>query len=138
MSAINGKLWVVKDNTSVIGATTSASLDISQATEEVHTKSTADDFIRRMQTTKDWKIDFEGLSDPSEAYNLDEILDIILHSTANTIAVKFQPETPGSGDILLAGTGIFENLKIDTPNQAPIGISASIIGNSALVKTLEP
>lgn len=135
MSAINGKLWVVKDNTSVIGATTSAKLDISQSTEEVHTKSTADDFIRRMTTTKDWKIDFEGLVDPAETYNVDEIIDIILHSTANTIAVKFQPDAPGSGDILLSGTGIFENMTLDAPNQAPMTISASVVGNSALVKT---
>lgn len=136
MSAVNGKLWVVKDNTSVIGATTSAKLDISQATEEVHTKSTADDFVRRMETTKDWKIDFEGLFDPAEAYNAEEIIDIIL-SASNTIAVKFQPDTPGSGDILLSGTGIFENMTMDAPNQSPMTVSASVVGNSALVKSVQ-
>jgi hypothetical protein len=135
--AINGKLWVVLDDTAVIGATTSAKLEITQATEEVHTKSTADDFVRRMQTTKDWKIDFDGLFDPTETYQLEEIIDLILHATANTISVKFQPETPGTGDILLAGTGIFESVSLDAPNQAPMTISASVVGNSALVKSVQ-
>lgn len=135
--AVNGKLWVILDGSSVIGATTSCKLNISQATEEIHTKSTADDFVRRMTTTKDWKMDFEGLFDPTETYNVDDIMGIIL-STNNTVTVKFQPETPGSGDILLEGTGIFENLDIDAPNQGPMTISSSIAGNSALTKTYEP
>ena len=134
--AVNGKLWVIKDGASVIGATTSCKLNISQATEEIHTKSTADDFVRRMTTTKDWKMDFEGLFDPTEAYNAEEIIDIIL-SASNTIAIKFQPDTPNSGDILLAGTGIFENLDMDAPNQGPMTVTGSVAGNSALVKTVQ-
>lgn len=136
MSAINGKLWVVMDGASVIGATTEASLNIDQDTEETHTKSTADDFKRRMATTKDWSVEFSGLFDATETYNLEEIIDLILGSS-NTIALKFQPSSPATGDILLAGTGIWKNLKIDANNHSPVGVSGSVEGNSALVKTVQ-
>lgn len=134
--AVNGKLWVIKDGSSVIGATTSCKMNISQATEEIHTKSTADDFVRRMTTTKDWKMDFEGLFDPTETYNAEEIIDIIL-SASNTIDIKFQPDAPAGGDILLSGTGIFENLDMDAPNQGPMTISGAVLGNSALAKAVQ-
>ena len=134
--AVNGKLWVILDGASVIGASTSCKFNLTQATEEIHTKSTADDFVRRMTTTKDWKMDFEGLFDPTETYNVDEIMGIML-SASNTVTIKFQPSTPGSGDILLAGTGIFENLDMDAPNQGPMTFSGSVAGNSALDKTVQ-
>ena len=134
--AVNGKLWVILDGASVIGASTSCKFNLTQATEEIHTKSTADDFVRRMTTTKDWKRDFEGLFDPTETYNVEEIMDIML-SASNTVTVKFQPSTPGTGDILLSGTGIFENLDMDAPNQGPMTFSGSVAGNSALDKTVQ-
>lgn len=135
MSAINGKLWVVLDGTSVIGATNNCKLNISQATEQVHTKSTADDFVRRMTTTKDWTMDFDGLFDPDETYNAEEIMDIIL-SNANSISAKFQPSSPATGDILLSGTGIFENMDIEAPNNGPMTLKATIVANGALTKTV--
>lgn len=133
--AVNGKLWVVMDNTTVIGATTSAKLNISQATEQIHTKSTADDFVRRMQTSKDWSMEFEGLFDPTETYNAEEIIDLIL-SSSNSISAKFQPASPATGDILLSGTGIFENLDFDAPLHGPMTVKGSIVANGALVKTI--
>ena len=134
--AVNGKLWVILDGASVIGASTSCKFNLTQATEEIHTKSTADDFVRRMTTTKDWKMDFEGLFDPTETYNVEEIIDIML-SASNTISIKFQPNTPGSGDILLSGTGIFENLDLEAPNQGPMTMSGSVAANSALTKAVK-
>ena len=134
--AVNGKLWVVLDGSSVIGATNSAKLSLSQNTEEVHTKSTTDDFVRRMTTTKDWSIDFEGLFDPTETYNAEEIIDKIIGSS-NSVSVKFQPSSPTTGDMLLSGTGIFENLELDAPNNGPMTFSGTIVGNSALTKTTQ-
>jgi len=136
MSAINGKLWVILDGASVIGATTSCEVEFTQDTEETHTKSTADDFKTRMTTTKDWTMSFDGLFDPAEAYQAEEIIDIIVGS-ANTVSIKFQPETPGVGDILLAGTGIFGNLKLTAPNQGPMAVSGSIVANGPLAKTVQ-
>ena len=133
MSAINGKLWVFMDGSTVIGATTEASLNIDQDTEEVQTKSTPDEFKRRIETSKDWSFEFSGLFDPSETYNFEEVVDLILGSS-NNISWKFQPTTPVADDILLSGDGIWKNIKIDANNQSPIGISGSIEGNSALVK----
>jgi len=134
--AVNGKLWVVLDGSSVIGATNSAKLSLSQNTEEVHTKSTTDDFVRRMTTTKDWSIDFEGLFDPTETYNAEEIIDKII-GNSNSVTVKFQPSSPTTGDMLLSGTGIFENLELDAPNQGPMTFSGTVVGNSALTKTTQ-
>lgn len=134
--AINGKLWVIKDGSSVIGATTSCKLNITQNTEEIHTKSTTDDFIRRMTTTKDWGMEFEGLFDPTETYNAEEIIDIIL-SASNTIDIKFQPDSPIANDVLLSGTGIFGNFDFDAPNQGPMTCSSSILGNSVLAKAVQ-
>lgn len=118
-----------------IGSTRSCTLTINQATEDITTKDSGY-WEEHMATLKNANVAFNGLKDPANTYNAEELLDLILDNT-NSSTVLFQPASPVTNDVLLSMTATLESHEEVADNMVPVAISGNFKCNGQPTKTVQ-
>lgn len=134
----NGKLLVVDKTGVVIGYTRSATLSISQGTEDITTKSD-DDWEVHIQTLKNGTLSFEGLVTTGDTNtSASDLLAVMVGASAsNTATYTFAPTNANvKGDIDVSFEGTLESFEVGADNQSPATLSGTIKINGAVTQTV--
>jgi predicted secreted protein len=129
MAKFNATALVVKCNGSIVGHTTSATLNINQAIIDATTKDSAA-WTEGLSGLRDWSIDVEGLTDYSASFGADELADLIINRA--TVTVEFGTGT--TSDTKFSGTCNLASLTQDAPLEDVASFSGSLTGTGALAK----
>jgi len=130
MAKINGRLWILKDSTNLIGATKSASLSLSADLPDTTTKDSAGWAEHLNNGLKEWNVDFDGLVDMSETIDVFDLSKKIISGTS--VSLYFQPATLVHQDQYFYGNASLASLNVEAPNESPMTFSGSLKGNGVL------
>lgn len=133
----NGKLLVVDIGGTVIGYTRSATLSLSQGTEDITTKSDGDWEVH-IQTLKNGTVSFEGLVTTGADTSASDLLAVMVGASAlNEATYTFAPSNANvAGDIDVSFSGTLESFEVGADNQSPATLSGTIKINGAVTQTV--
>ncbi len=126
---INGSLLGVYIGTDKFGATRSSSISFTQNTDDATSADSAG-WEEHILTSRSCTINFEGLFAYDHTLGPVDLIDEIIARTQ----VSWQFSTQNSGDIEYTGTGTITNVTIDSPAEAIVTYSGTILVDGAPVK----
>jgi len=112
-----------------LGNTRSTSISFTQNTDDATSADSAG-WEEHIRTSRSVTINFEGLFTFDDSLNPIDLIDEIIARTA----VSWQFSTQVSGDIEYTGTGTLTNVTIDSPAEAIVTYSGSILVNGLPTK----
>ena len=133
MSVINGKDLIVKIGDDKIVCSTSATLNVNQATIEASCKDSGG-WINAVAGSKDWTISADGLYDLHPGTNetsFDDLFDDLVAGTAVEIIFG----GADTGDAIYTGAAYIVSTSLTGANDEIASFSAEFKGNGALTKS---
>ena len=126
---INGKLFGVYIDGTLIGLAKSADISLSHEVRDTTTKDD-DGWKTIAEGGRSWTAKTDNLVSFSATYNYEELFDLVTNRTEVTISF----ETNVSGDSRMWGRGYISSLDLNAPNQESVSFTASFEGDGVLTK----
>lgn len=126
---MNGTLLGVYIGANKFGATRSSSISFTQNTDDA-TSADSGGWEEHILTSRNCTINFEGLFAYDHTLGAVDLIDEIIARTQ----VSFEFSTQVSGDVEYTGTGTITNVTIDSPAEAIVTYSGTILVDGAPVK----
>jgi TP901-1 family phage major tail protein len=129
MAKINGTDFLVYVDNVAIGASTSCTLNLNAAMIDITSKDSAG-WKEVLPGLRDWSIDVEGLYDPAQTFDAEELFDAL--DTRDEVTIKFS--TTEVGATYYTGYAYVTNLKISAPMEDKTTITCTFVGTADLNK----
>jgi TP901-1 family phage major tail protein len=129
MAKINGTDFLVYSDNVAVGASTSCTLNVSANLFDVTSKDSAG-WAEKLPGLRSWSIDVEGLYDPAQTLDAEELYDML--DTRDEVTVKFS--TTEVGATYYTGKAYVTSLKISAPMEDAVTITATFEGTADLNK----
>lgn len=126
---MNGTLLGVYIGADKFGHTRSSSISFTQNTDDA-TSADSNGWEEHILTSRNVTINFEGLFTFNDTLNPVGLIDEIIARTQ----VAWQFSTQVSGDVEYTGTGTLTNVTIDSPAEAIVTYSGTILVDGAPTK----
>lgn len=124
MAKINGTEILVSTETGVIGGATSHTINLNVDLPDATTKD-SEGWAENIHGLRDWSVDVDALSDPTNPVDGPDIAGLVLNRTEVTI-------TATGGGYTYSGTAKVASYSENADSEQPVSFSVSFTGNGAL------
>lgn len=131
MAKLNGRKMLVLVDGTAIGGTKTFTLDIAVDLPDASSKD-SDGWAENIYGQKSWTCSFDGLYDPTETYNLEEVFDEL--DAEDEIVLEMAVIDGTGGGLVFRGNAKVASLSLTADNEQPATFSGSFTGSGELNK----